>query len=137
MKTRRYFNTQFLVALRRRAKETQSDLAAIVGVSLRTIQNWEGGGKSPERKNVAKIAAHYNVDETLFYDKAEKIAWQNYQYGIMMGHGTHDDHRIDALNLNAIPSEANADAEPTESEQSDSDLLGEGVFPNVPNVDDL
>lgn len=47
--------------LRKQHGHSQSDLAAILGVSLRTIQNYESGDVDVPRKNLDKIAQHYNV----------------------------------------------------------------------------
>ena len=48
--------------LRNRKGESQSDLAVVLGVSLRTIQNYESGKVDIPRKNIKKIAQHYDVD---------------------------------------------------------------------------
>lgn len=131
MKKKRYFNFNFLIALRRRAKQTQTDLANALDVSLTTVSNWETGAKAPERKNVHAIAEHYGVDWTLFISKAEQVAWQNYQLGVLLAHGSHEDHRTDAINLNALPAYQPEDEDPSEAQQEDDDLLAESEVPQI------
>lgn len=47
--------------LRKKKKESQSTLASVVGVSLRTIQNYESGDVNIPLNNLKKIAQHYDV----------------------------------------------------------------------------
>lgn len=47
--------------LRNKKGESQSDLANAIGVSLRTIQNYEAGSVDVPYKNLEKIAQHYDV----------------------------------------------------------------------------
>lgn len=110
---------------------TQSDVAAELNVALRTVQTWEGGEKSPERKNIKKLGELFGVDHTLFQSKAEQVAWGNYQLAIMLGKVDHDQAARDAINLNALPQWQSPEIEPGEAEQTDNDLLEEGDAPNV------
>ena len=103
MKVKKYFNFNFLIALRRKRDETQTDLANAVGVSLTSVADWENGHTTPHKDNMIAIAKHYGVDWTLFVSKAEQVAWQNYQLGIMLGTVEHDQARQDAINLSALP----------------------------------
>jgi transcriptional regulator with XRE-family HTH domain len=41
----------------------QPIVAAAVGVSLRTYQNWEGGDAKPEYRNLENLAAYFGVSE--------------------------------------------------------------------------
>ena len=131
MGVKRYFNYNFLIALRRKKGETQESLATALGLSTTTIAYWEQGIKSPHQDNLRKLANYFNVDWTLFVSKAEQLAWQNYQFGIMMAHGSHDDHRADATNLNALPAYQTPDEPPSEAQQEDDDLLSEGEQPEL------
>jgi len=54
--------------LRKSNKESQNSLAAIVGVSLRTIQNYEAGKVSVPKDNLEIIAAHYGVSVAYLFD---------------------------------------------------------------------
>lgn len=42
---------------RRRADLTQSKLAVLMGVTLRTVQRWEAGIRSPDAKQIEKLAS--------------------------------------------------------------------------------
>ena len=42
--------------LRKKKKNTQSELAEIIGVSLKTIQRWENGERQPRADELAKLA---------------------------------------------------------------------------------
>ena len=48
-KERKYAVGQQLLTLRTRAKLTQTELAALVGVNRRSLQNWESGAGYPKR----------------------------------------------------------------------------------------
>lgn len=58
--------------LRDKHHETQTQLAEVVGVSLRTIQNYEAGTVDVPSKNLKLIAKHYNVDISYFYSDSVK-----------------------------------------------------------------
>ena len=45
-----------LAELRRRRFLTQGDLAAKVGVSLKTVQAWEGGRAQPRLRTIPRLA---------------------------------------------------------------------------------
>lgn len=59
--------TDRLVALRRRRFMTQTELANKVGVSMKTVQSWEGGRSQPRLRHIPKLAAALGVpaDEML------------------------------------------------------------------------
>jgi transcriptional regulator with XRE-family HTH domain len=46
-----------------RGNPPQPVVAAAVGVSLRTYQNWEGADAKPEYRNLENLAAYYGVSE--------------------------------------------------------------------------
>ena len=50
-----------LKKLRKKNKETQKKLGKVIGVSLRTIQNWEAGLTDIPFKKLKLIAQHYSV----------------------------------------------------------------------------
>ena len=131
MKVKKYFNFNLFAALRRRKKITQTALADILGVALTSVTDWETGKTRPHMDNIHKIAEYFEVDWTLFVSKAEQIAWQHYQLGVLLAHGTHDDHRTDAVNLNALPQYQPEDEEPSEAQNEDDDLLAESETPQV------
>lgn len=45
-----------LAAVRRRRFMTQTDLAEKVGVSMKTVQSWEGGRSQPRLRHIPKLA---------------------------------------------------------------------------------
>ena len=128
---KKYFNFNFLISLRRRAEQTQTEVANAIGVSLTTIANWENGHKSASTRNIGKIADHFNVDPTLFISKAEQVAWQNYQHAIMLGQVSHEEAARDAINLNALPQWQPEQESVSEAQQTDDDLLDESVSPEI------
>ena len=48
--------------LRKRADLQQKELAAIVGVSVATVSDWETQKKSPKGERLRKLAEYFNVD---------------------------------------------------------------------------
>lgn len=52
-----------IVKFREKHKISQSDFAQLIGVSLRTVQNYEAGGKIPESKN--------EILRTILFNKSE------------------------------------------------------------------
>ncbi len=64
-----------LTALRRKAGETQNDLAEVLGVSNKTVSKWETCESEPELSMLTEIAAHYgvSVDALLAHDAAALI----------------------------------------------------------------
>lgn len=58
--------------LRKQRKESQSTLASVVGVSLRTIQNYESGDVNIPLNNLKKIAQHYDVPVAYLFDGVEE-----------------------------------------------------------------
>ena len=57
--------------LRNGKGESQTDLADIIGVSLRTVQNYESGSTDIPMKNLEKIAQHYNVSVSYLFQDNE------------------------------------------------------------------
>lgn len=55
---------------RQAAGLTQKDLAAAVGVSLRTINYWEIDGRAPDTANLVKIASATKQPITYFLEEA-------------------------------------------------------------------
>lgn len=134
MKVKKYWNSNLFIALRRKSKQSQQEVAEALGVSRRTICNWESGLTTPSQRQLEAIGAHFCIDWTFFVSKIEQVAWQNYQLGIIQGNVTdeeHQQHRQDAIALNALPAYQEPDVEPSETQQSDDDLLAEGEVPNV------
>ena len=50
-----HFNPTLLKHFRKQKYRTQKDFAAVLGVSLTTIANWETGKKKPTHKHLMKI----------------------------------------------------------------------------------
>ncbi|WP_299836108.1 helix-turn-helix transcriptional regulator [uncultured Tenacibaculum sp.] len=60
--------------IRKSKKETQKDLADFLGVSLRTVQNYESGKVTIPNAMIKKIAQHYEVSVTeIFADKENML----------------------------------------------------------------
>lgn len=57
-----------LAARRARLGLTQEDLAKKASVSLRSVQNWEGGGSLPSGKKLRLLCAALDVDMGYFYE---------------------------------------------------------------------
>lgn len=74
---------QRIKQLRKNKGESQSDLADVIGVSLRTIQNYEKGDVDVPTKNLSKIAKHYDVSIAYLFEgvieelEAENLTDQN------------------------------------------------------------
>ena len=59
---------------RARSKLTQSELAEMVGVSLRTIQNYEGGSSLPKQQEIYdKLAQALNTDVNYFLTRGDSF----------------------------------------------------------------
>ena len=58
-----------LTALRRKAGETQNDLAEVLGVSNKTVSKWETCESEPELSMLTEIAAHYDSLDEADQDK--------------------------------------------------------------------
>ncbi len=56
---------QQLLELRRKAGLTQREMASIVGVTEKSIRNWEGGVSSPTEANLKKLIETYLCSRTL------------------------------------------------------------------------
>lgn len=50
-----------LAGLRRRRFMTQTDLAQKLGVSMKTVQSWEGGRSQPRLRHIPKLAEVLDV----------------------------------------------------------------------------
>ena len=71
-----------ITKLRRMKGYTQGELANIVGVTTRAIQNYENGSRYPKKDILAKIAEALGVEETsLATDEEEFIIEANEKYG--------------------------------------------------------
>ena len=65
------------------AKYSQRDLAALTGISLRTIINYENGERMPkQRATYAQLANALRIEENVLHDdNAEFILKANIEYG--------------------------------------------------------
>ena len=71
-----------ITKLRRMKGYTQGELANIVGITTRAIQNYENGSRYPKKDILAKIAEALGVEETsLATDEEEFIIEANDKYG--------------------------------------------------------
>lgn len=71
-----------LAKLRRMKEMTQVELAEKIGVSARTIQNYEMGTRTPKMDTIAKIAEVLEVDEkAILSDEDYFIIEAHEQYG--------------------------------------------------------
>lgn len=52
-----------LIGLRTKQRLNQTDFAKFIGVSLRTVQNWEKTGIAPQPQNLRKLAATLKPDD--------------------------------------------------------------------------
>lgn len=69
------FNSMLKIKeLRNKKNESQTDLAKVVGVSLRTIQNYESGKVAVPYKNLEVIAQHYGVTVAYFFTEEQEYA---------------------------------------------------------------
>lgn len=59
--------------LRNNKNESQSDLAEVIGVSLRTVQNYEAGKVAVPYKNLELIAQHYGVTVSYFFMNEQEL----------------------------------------------------------------
>lgn len=59
--------------LRNKNNESQTDLSKIIGVSLRTIQNYESGKVDVPLKKLNSIAQHYNVSVSYLFENESEI----------------------------------------------------------------
>ena len=50
-----------LKELRKQHSETQTEMAERLGVTQRTIANWEAGDRNPDLEMLAKISSEYDV----------------------------------------------------------------------------
>ena len=58
--------------LRNKKKESQTYLANLIGVSLRTIQNYESGKVDVPRKKLDMIAQHYDVSISYLFSEEKE-----------------------------------------------------------------
>ena len=71
-----------ITKLRRMKGYTQGELANVVGVTTRAIQNYENGSRFPKKDILAKIADALDVEEaSLATDEEEFIIEANEKYG--------------------------------------------------------
>lgn len=71
-----------ITKLRRMKGYTQGELASIVGITTRAIQNYENGSRYPKKDIIAKIAEALGVEETsLATEEEEFIIEANEKYG--------------------------------------------------------
>ena len=71
-----------ITKLRRMKGYTQGELANVVGVTTRAIQNYENGSRFPKKDILAKIADALDVEEaSLATDEEEFMIEANEKYG--------------------------------------------------------
>ena len=63
--------------LRNSKKESQTTLSEVIGVSLRTIQNYESGKVDVPTKKLELIAQHYDVSVSYLFSKEEKQIYKS------------------------------------------------------------
>ena len=56
---------------RKLAKKSQDELSEIVGVSLKTVQRWESGERSPRAEEIRRLATGLNVPAEYFISTDE------------------------------------------------------------------
>lgn len=72
-----------ITKLRRMKGYTQGELANVVGVTTRAIQNYENGSRFPKKDILAKIADALDVEEaSLATDEEEFMIEANEKYGL-------------------------------------------------------
>ncbi|TXD45871.1 helix-turn-helix domain-containing protein [Polaribacter sp. IC073] len=59
--------------LRKAKNESQTELSKVVGVSLRTIQNYESGGVDIPSKSLEIIAKHYDVSIAYLFSEENDV----------------------------------------------------------------
>ena len=71
-----------ITKLRRMKGYTQGELAQLVGVTTRAIQNYENGSRFPKKDILAKISEALGVEEaSLATDEDEFLIEENEKYG--------------------------------------------------------
>lgn len=71
-----------LKAARRKNRLSQSRLAELVGVSVRTIQNYELAGMHPKQREIYyKLAEALGVDVNYLLTEDEELIFESYQKG--------------------------------------------------------
>lgn len=128
------FNPSFLRAVRKRRHQTQQQVAEGANVSIRTYERWESGDSAPHYKNALALAAHFDLDIVLFFDKASQVAWENYQYHILMesvgetskeARAEKESAREDAITLRSIPSDLTG-VEKSDAQKALEDAVDKG-----------
>lgn len=127
MKVKKYFNSSFLRALRRREGKGLQECADACGVHLNTYWGWEQG-KCPHRDNLIALGDLFEVDFTLFLSRTDQVAWDNVTLDVMTK-AVEDDPDPFALRtaiaLNAVPTDAMSAVEPSEAEEQGRGWLAE------------
>ena len=68
--------------LRKKNKMSQGELAAAIGVSLRTVQNYEKSGMHPKQRDLYyRLAEVLNVDVNYLLTEDEEIIFDAYKKG--------------------------------------------------------
>ena len=128
------FNANFLRVLRKEAGLTQTELADNVGVSLKSIQNWEAGAKSPTNKNRLKMEELFDIPSFTMLSDVGQIAYCNLAVAILRGDNNvqHNDFLLRAAEkLKALPKTHNDNNEQTgevsdETKQTIISIIGTG-----------
>ena len=61
-----------LKLLRRKNKESLTDLSEIVGIDRKLISDWENERKQPTESQASLLAYHYNVNPYYFYQSHDE-----------------------------------------------------------------
>ncbi len=58
--------------IRKKHKQTQGEMADVLGVTTRTIANWESGDRAPTIETLSEIARLYSVSTDYLLGKEEE-----------------------------------------------------------------
>ena len=67
--------SQKIKELRKKSEYTQSQLAAILGVSRTSVANWEAGTRMPSTDTISKVSVIFNVTPSYLLGMTPKLSY--------------------------------------------------------------